>query len=261
MGFVLFIFNLLVAGVLLFRVMNARASDASRGTNTVTRFVRDVGSNVVYTTTSMIAVGATIVFLLIGLLADAPYACIPTVAMVAVPFIFRFQSNRNQQRVKDARVVTKTTGKVVAKVGTDAVALGCVAAAPATGGASLAAVAAAKGACNVLDKSMDQMTDVEGPDIQDSDFEYLHKVSSVAFGVDFHDPDKFMEACQRVGIPTQGQDLGAIAMQVIDNAPTAFLEKLPETMSIEDKAMAVLGGTVESKQGEEVPLLAGEVVE
>lgn len=239
MGVFLLVVNLVLAIPCLIVILHAQDM-GERGTNVATRFVRDVGRNQFFNIVQVTALPVTMLFLLIGCLCKAPYACLPTAACSVLIFVFKYKSTRNKQRIKDARVVTKTGGKVVAR---GAAAAG-TAAATYYGGpaAGMAAATASKSLVAVTDKCLDSMEDVEGPNITASDLEGLDSLTDTVASTDFKNPDKFIEAANRAGIDTEGQDLGVIASNVVKFAPKAALEQLPENMSIEDKAMHIMGG-------------------
>ena len=239
----LFVCNIVLAGIFGIKLLNTKTGDASRGTNCVTRFVRDVASNTVYTQTITLCGVATILFLIIGAIAGCPWVCIPTIIPIGFSFYLKLQSNKSQQRVKDARVVTKTTGKVVAATGTAVAATACAA----TGVGAVATagiVAGAAGASRVVDKSVNTMTDVDGPDISKEDFKELNTFASKFTGIDIEHPEEFIEAATRAGINTEGRDLREVAANVIQFAPKAALEELPEDLSVEEKAMRIMKGAV-----------------
>lgn len=239
---VLFIINLIVAAILLLRLMKAKVS-SGRGTNAVTRFVRDSSASGMYRIVVMFGASSTVACFVFGLIFGCPYACLPTLSVVVLSFVMQFQSNKSEQRVKDARVVTKTTGKVVAATGTAAVAVGATAAGvpvPVT----KALVAGTSGIMNVVDKSMDQMTDVQGPDISKDNFAALNGVAEKISGINISNPEAFIEAANRAGIDTAGKDLGEVAGNVIKFAPKAMLDEMPDGLSVEEQAMRVMGGHV-----------------
>lgn len=239
MGIFLLVVNLVLSIPCLLVILNAQDM-GERGTNAATRFVRDVGRNQFFLIVQVTALPVTMLFLLIGCLCKAPYACLPTAACSVLIFVFKYKSTKNKQRIKDARVVTKTGGKVVAR---GAAAAGTAVATyyggPAVG---MAAATASKSLVAVTDKCLDSMEDVEGPDITASDLEGLDSLTDTVASTDFKNPDKFIEAAKRAGINTDNQDLDAIASNVVKFAPKAALEQLPENMSLEDKAMHIMGG-------------------
>lgn len=272
------ILNIAITLALLLMLLNARASDASRGTNTFTRFVRDVDSNFKYRRISIIASLVTIPFVIVGLFKhQILIAAIPSLIMVFLPFIFRFKSNDNEQRVKDARVVTKATGKAVAEAAPAAVAVGLTATgvgAPA-GAAIMAGTVAAS---NVTKKSVNAMTDVECPDINSEDFKALNKVGNIAIsshtdgavglnedgsgisvkeacltdGFPVHpstiitpkqfNEQVFIEKCNRLGIETKDRSVEDLANEVVQYAPAALLQQLPMNLSNKDKAYSIMSG-------------------
>lgn len=239
MGIFLLVVNLVLSIPCLLVILNAQDM-GERGTNAATRFVRDVGRNQFFLIVQVTALPVTMLFLLIGCLCKAPYACLPTTACSVLIFVFKYKSTKNKQRIKDARVVTKTGGKVVAR---GAAAAG-TAVATYYGGpvAGKAAMTASKSLVSVTDKCLDSMEDVDGPNIAASDLEGLNSLTSTMASVDFKNPDKFIEAAKRAGIDTDGKDLSTIAGNVIKFAPKTALEQLPEDMSLEDKAMHIMGG-------------------
>lgn len=242
----LLILNLIASIALIVMALHYKTIN-DRGTNAVTRFVRDVSANAGYDMVIAIGLSVTCGCLFLGLLFKAVYACIPSVLVVVLGFVLKFKSTKNKQRVEDSRVVTKAGGKVVAATGTAAVAVGATVAtgglaAPAAAAIVAGSTAAAKGVTNVIDKSMDQMTDVNGPDIKREDFKELNAFAEKFSGISIEHPEEFIEAANRAGIETNGRDLREVASNVIQFAPPAMLAELPEEMSVEEKAMRVMGG-------------------
>lgn len=246
----LFVLNTILALLLTVYLLQCKSSN-DRGTNTVTRFVRDVRANRSYNTVLMISTSLTVVTLLLGTKYKCMYACIPSLLVIILSFILKNKSTKNKQRIEDSRVVTKASGKTVKAAGIGIV--GVIAgAAVLIAGAPILVVgviaAVLLGIIRVIGKAANSMTDVDCPDIKEEDFEELNKVGeklAKRVGIDFKDPDKFIAAAERAGISCEGKDLGAIAERVIKNAPTAMLKELPNDMSTEDKAMAIMSGTVD----------------
>lgn len=275
----LFILNLIASISLLVYTMSCKAS-SGRGTNAASRFVRDVSANAGYD--MVIAIGSllTLGCTFLGLLFDVAYAGIPSALVVVLGFVLKFKSSNDSQRIEDSRVVTKTGGKIVAIVLPAVVALIAVIC---TGGGALVpiaivalVVAIAKGVSNVVNKSVDMMSDVKGPDITKEDFKELNavteRISGIKMehpeeaittdsklsietnvgsmagitekfsGISIEHPEEFIEAANRAGIETNGKDLREVASNVIQFAPPAMLAELPEEMSVEEKAMRVMGG-------------------
>ena len=93
--------NIIVAMVLLFRLMHAKQAGIERGTNVVTKFVRDTGANVTYSTISAISLLVTIVSLVLSLMTKYKFiACLPTAVVCIMCFIFKAQSNKSVARVQ-----------------------------------------------------------------------------------------------------------------------------------------------------------------
>lgn len=65
-----------------------------------------------------------------------------------------------------------------------------------------------------------------------------------AHGKVVKDPEQFKEACARAGVDTVGKDLDEVAATIIKFAPTAYLERLPEDMPEDEKAMRIMQGAV-----------------
>ena len=275
------ILNLAITLALGLQLLNAKASDASRGTNTFTRFVRDTNSNFRYRRISATACLVTAIYIIIGLFKHVILvAAIPSLIMTLLPFVFRFKSNANRQRVKDARVVTKATGKAVAEAAPAAVAIGL----SATGvgaPAGAAIMAGTQAASNIAKKSVNMMTDVECPDINSEDFKALNKVGNMAIssktqgaislnadgsgisvkdaclksggfpisaGADIKalpfDEADFKSKCQSLGINTEGVETDKLAEEFLQYAPVCLIEQLPSDMSDRDKAYSIIKGEV-----------------
>lgn len=244
----LFILNLLPSLVITV-VLVLAYFNSLRGTNSVSRFVRDVGSNVVYNTYIMYAVAVTTISILIGLIFSCVYTCIPSVLVICLAFYLKYLSTKNKQRVKDARVVTKGGGEFIESAGEDVATIACKVAKldPVTSDAVVGATAVTS---HVIGRAVSKMDDIDSLNITKEDFQELNNFASKYSGIDFKNPEKFIESANRAGIPTEGKDLASVAEKVIQNAPTAMLSALPESMSIEDKAMAIMGGVVDAEYKE-----------
>lgn len=223
------IFSLGVAGFLTFSNVQAHLNGRKRGTNVVTRFVRDVSSNAIYRRNNIVAIAVAGGLLVLGLLFKSWWTAIFQVIPIVVSFVLQCKSNDDTERVEDSRVVTKAAGKTAAAV--------AVPIAVASGVGAPAAMVIA-GAAKAVDVSMDSMKDVDAPAIHEPIAQAVQGVTS------FKNPQVFLESAQRAGIDVSSNDLAQIAMKVIQNAPKAMLAELPENMPIEDKAMAVMSGTV-----------------
>lgn len=221
---ILFILDLIVAAVLLLQIMRAKVVKV-RGTNALTRTMREVSSNGAYSMVIMIASVVTLIVFVIGLIFKCWYAAFPTLGVIVAAFVIQFKQSKEAQRIKDARVVTKGSLKVA---GATAQAVGTVAGGVAEAhgvvGATKMGNQLGKAVGSISDDIGDSMTDVEAPTIRK---------------VEIEDPAAFIAACKRVGIKTEGRDLGEIAATVIDAAPSAYLEAHPEMTDME-KAMSLM---------------------
>lgn len=227
----LFILNLVIAMTLLMRLMSAKMSNG-RGTNTLTRFVRDTSSYRKYTTIAMVSIAITALFLLLGLLLKSFLAWTPTAACAGLAFYFKLMSNKSEQRIKDSRNVTKGTMQVVGESGEVLGSAAGMALSAATGGAvpPTVAVNAGKTIGNSAGKGLLKVSDT----MDDCNVD-LH-------GCGVTDVEAFKLAASRAGIVTEGKDVNTIAENVVKFAPPAAVKALPDSMTIEDKAMHILGG-------------------
>lgn len=238
----LFICNLGVALYLGFHVINSKLADRSRGTNAVSRFVRDAGANTAYIFAGGVAMAVTAGTLLMGLIFKCWYTCLPTAIVYIACIVLRVMSNKNKERAKDARFVTKGALQVSAQV-SDKVgqgvgtAVGSYLEAHGAEGATQLGADIGKtlgaGACIASDAAANAMIDVA--DV---------RVNQQLIESKFKDPVRFLESAKRAGIDTEGKPLDVIAECVVRNASPAMLEQLPDGMCIEDKAMAVMNGVV-----------------
>lgn len=240
----LFVIDVVIAAIYGLKLTKTKTADASRGTNCVTRFMRDVGANRTYTQCITVCGGTTILMFIIGTFKGCFWVCLPTLIPIGVSVYFKVMSNRNAQRVKDARVVTKGTGKVIAATGDAAATTTAFVGSGGNLAAAKAAHVVASSACKVLDKAMDQMDDVESIDVKQSDFTELNGYTKNITGIDIEHPEEFIEAATRAGISTEGKDLREVAYRVIECAPTTALEQLPDNMSTEEKAMRIMKGAM-----------------
>ena len=176
--------------LLLFRLMHAKQAGIERGTNVVTKFVRDSRANATYNYVSANALLATIICLVLSLFTKYKFiACFPTAAVCIACFVFKAQSNKSIARVKTARQITKNSLEVGAAAGSTAgKAVGTVV------GTRLGGIAGAKvgyevgGAVGdtlggVSQKCADAMTDCESMNIGKEDFKQIET---------FTNPELFM---------------------------------------------------------------------
>lgn len=234
---VIFILNLLIALILLLVTLGADSEGYKRGTNSAARFVRDTAADMVYVTVCAVATAFTVVTVLLLMIFKCHlYYCLPCLVMMFLPLVFKSISNRNEQRVTDARVVTKgtlqvvdATGEAVGAVGGAAVAVHC-GIDPATG-AKVGKVAG-KSVGAIAGKAADQMTDVDVSLLNANDKqalrEQIHHVDSVAIedkSTNTITDEKFKSYCERIGISTANG---------LDVAATEVLTYLPEVYTKDD---------------------------
>lgn len=180
-GFILYLpVHLFVFGS-VFRCIQA-ALNNTRGTNVVTRYVKNVRSN----TTFKNALAFSSLGLLDALICAAICGfgiyllmLVPDIGLLIMSIVMQYKSNQNKQRIKDARTVTKgglKTTAAVASVAAKPVEMAGKAA-MATGygmgvGAALVAGGTALGAAgNVLDRAGDSMTDVSAVGVTKEDLQ------------------------------------------------------------------------------------------
>lgn len=234
--------NIIVAMVLLFRLMHAKQAGIERGTNVVTKFVRDTGANVTYSAISAISLLVTIVSLVLSLMTKYKFiACLPTAVVCIMCFIFKAQSNKSVARVQSVRQVTKNSLEVGAAAGSTAgKAVGTVVGAR-LGGTAGAKVGSEVGGAvgnalgSVGKRCADAMTDCESMNIGKEDFKQIET---------FTNPELFMQKAKALGMVNEGDDVVTVAERVMSYAPPAALQVLPNNASLEEKAMLLLEGKV-----------------
>ena len=239
---IVLVLNIILAMVLLFRLMHAKQAGIERGTNVVTKFVRDTGANVTYSTISEISLLVTIVSLVLSLMTKYKFiACLPTAVVCIMCFIFKAQSNKSVARVQSVRQVTKNSLEVGAAVGSTAgKAVGTVV------GARLGGTAGAKVGCeiggavgdtlgSVGKRCAGAMTDCESMNIGKEDFKQIET---------FTNPELFMQKAKALGMVNEGDDVVTVAERIMSYAPPVALKELPVDATIEDKAMLLLEGKV-----------------
>ena len=234
--------NIIIAMVLLFRLMHAKQAGIERGTNVVTKFVRDTGANVTYSTISAISLLVTIVSLVISLLTKYKFiACLPTAIVCIMCFIFKAQSNKSVARVQSVRQVTKNSLEVGAAAGSTAgKAVGTVVGAR-LGGTAGAKIGSEVGGAvgntlgSVGKRCADAMTDCESMNIGKEEFKQVET---------FTNPELFMQKAKALGMVNEGDDVVTVAERIMSYAPSAALQTLPENATLEDKAMLLLEGKV-----------------
>lgn len=241
----IFLIELIIMLLGCLNAVQAYTKDAKRGTNATTRFVRDVRANFVYEKWIGICTLGIIVGLVTAFTGQGFHigrlAWLPPIVPIPICLYFRKLSTESAQRIKDARVVTKGALKTGAVVGEVAIATGAVAAAPVSGGASVALVAGVAATSKVMDKAADAMTDVESIELSPVE------VTSVLETMTPEMKEKFLQAAERSGIPCEKRSFQKIAHDVVRFAPTETLAQLPENLTEEEKALSILG--INSKGG------------
>ena len=239
---VLLVINIIIAILALYNVMNAKQADINRGTNTFTKFVRDVGANATYTYVSSLTTLVTVVFLLISLFTKLKFIpCLPTAAVTVLCFILKSQSNKSKERVKVARQVTKNSLEIGAAAGSTAgKAVGAVIGTKLGGTAGAKAGSEVGGAVgnalgSVSKHCADAMIDCESMNIGKEDFKQIET---------FTNPELFMQKAKALGMVNEGDDVVTVAERIMSYAPSAALQSLPDNASLEDKAMLLLEGKV-----------------
>lgn len=242
--------NIIIAMVLLFRLMHAKQAGIERGTNVVTKFVRDTGANVTYSTISAISLLVTIVSLVISLLTKYKFiACLPTAIVCIMCFVFKAQSNKSVARVQSVRQVTKNSLEVGAAAGSTAgKAVGGVI------GAHCGGVAGAKvgyEAGGVIGDTLggiskhcaDAMSDCDSIGVSKDDFKAIDECLDKEIEK-FNNPELFMQKAKALGMVNKGDDVVTVAKRIMSFAPSASLQTLPENATLEEKAMLLLEGKV-----------------
>lgn len=243
------IINIIIAALLGFKMMQAKQAGIDRGTNAVTKFVRDVGANATYNMVAYVSLLATVVCLVLSLLTKFKFiACLPTALVCVLCFVLMHQSNKNAQRVRSARVVTKGTLEVGAQSGeaVGQVVGGVIGSKGGVAGAKAGAkVGKAVGGAigNIGGKAAAQMTDVDSLGVTKEDVKGLEDLSA-QISEQFENPELFMKKAQALGMVHDGDNVIDVASRVIEYAPQAALEQLPQNATLERKATLLLEGKV-----------------
>lgn len=234
----MFIITFIIDGIVAFwqlNILKHYQNSRSRGTNKVTRFIRDTGANAGYTRSIFVCMITTVVCLILSFLGKPPVIpALPTVGVIVYAWKLKSDSTKDEQRVKDARGVTKgslqVTGAVASDVGT---AVGYAAAKashviPGKVGAELGNKIG-DFAGSIATSAADSMTDVEGVSVKKTNF---------------INPELFIERAKALGMAEDGEDLTVVANRILSYASPTQLEALPDKLSLEDKAMQLLQGGV-----------------
>lgn len=248
-------FNVIVCIIITLWIIQLKNS-AQLGTNAVTRFVRKGYSRgrqkQIYGALALLLV-FDVLNLFLKFHSIKIFAILPPIGDIAFIIMNMKQHREDKQRIKDSRVVTKGALQAGSGVAKGAVIVAGAAAAPATGGASLGAAVAATAAIGASGAIMDQAAknmEVEGFKGIDSNAVTEGVVSGASAmlkpGLDsshiaqIADTDLFRQKALRLGCNEQ-MSLGEMAEVVLKYAPEASLKELPEGLSVEDKAVALLG--------------------
>lgn len=109
---------------------------------------------------------------------------------------------------------------------------------------NLAYLGATGGVLNSMDAIDVRDGYMSGSDAQRRQLSRAMGAIDVAFTGEIRNPEAFKAACKRAGVDTEGKDLGQVAETVVKFAPTAYLERLPDNMTTEEKAMRIMAGAV-----------------
>lgn len=202
-----------------------------RGTNAVTRFIRDTGANFVYSRVMTLGIISGLGCCILGAIFKAPYAGIPTLLIAAASYALSHKSANNKQRIKDARTVTKGSLKVVGQSSEVA----AVAATAYFSGGNPAAMKLAKTAGSAIgsisDSCADSMDDVTVPDL--SVQEVLNEVN----------PEDLIAFARKSGLQVEGRELSGIASDVVTYMPDVYKTKYPSLDPVQLAIKVAKGGS------------------
>lgn len=225
-GSIIFLLDIAAAIVGIAFLLGADMRGADRGTNAVTRFMRD-SANVGFQGCVLIMMGVvSVIALLLGGILRMPYACLPTVGVMLLSLVLTKKSNDGKHRVKDARYVTKGSCEVVGQVGEE------------VGGVVGENVGAYYGTPEV-GRTIGQTTGRIAETVSSKAANNMRDVESSGIIID---ADNFMKLAERAGIPTAGKTPEQVCDNVIAFAPQAVLDRLPDNLSKEDKAKYIMAG-------------------
>ena len=201
-----------------------------RGTNTVTRFVRNAASHAVYGRLIVYAVVSFTLMLLLGLIAGKPWVCIFQIIPLGITLFLMSKDVKNKQRISDSRNVTKGTLQVVGESGETIGTVGGLVVSKSTGlpmqvcakAGGVVGKAAGKGFLSAAESMTDVDVDMQGT------------------GIQLDNPEAFIEAASHAGIPVEGRDLNEIYVDAKRLIPQVRLDEFPESMSDEEKLKRAL---------------------
>lgn len=225
-GGIIFLLDMAVALIGVTVLLGADMRGANRGTNAVTRFIRD-NANVNIQGHMLLLMGVvSVVALLLGGIFKMPYACLPTVGVAVLSLVLTKKSNDSERRVKDARYVTKGTCEVVGQVG--------------EGVGTVAGTAVGTAVGNpMIGKTIGQAVGQISESVATSASNNMIDVESSGIVLDV---DSLMQLAEQAGIPTAGKTPEQVCDNVIAFAPQAVLDRLPDNLSKEDKAKYIMSG-------------------
>lgn len=223
---------LTITGFLCLQVLLAKQNDASHGSNTVTRFVRNGVANHAYRRVIFLSVLAFPLQLVIGLITKSIWTVMFLFIPIGLCAYFRYKSV-NDQNMKDARVMTKSVGRIIqhalpAVVGIVIGIILCFTGVGALIGVPImiGGVAISMVMSKVTGKCMDKMTDVDAPDITADDFKELNAVASKVVNkttqgvvnIDFNAQQGVKDVClNNGGFPiSAGADIKALPFDEAD---------------------------------------------
>ena len=236
---VLLILNLVITAPLVF--MSMTANDAgNRGTNAVTKFVRDASNSGMQTRVGAACLGTTVLFLLVGSIFGAWYACIPSLLGLILTFVFKSRSTKSKERVTNARVVTKGAGEIA---GNSSQAIGAAAGAVATahGGPGAGKVArmigeagaktfgAATASMDVPEYKAD-MSGVNDKALAEAAERYKNTEPNSV---------NIKAAAKSLGLKTDGLSDDEIADKVVGFLPPASMAELPDSLTNAQKVSII----------------------
>lgn len=245
------VINLCIAIVLGVMLMQAKHAGIKRGTNSVTKFVRDVHSNMRYNQIVFMSAVATIGCLLLSLLTNKYkfVACLPTALVCILCFIFMHQSNKDEQRVRSTRVVTKGALELGAADngtlgGSSGMMAGAALGAAVGGPAGMAAGAALGYGYGAVSGAVGGLASKKMTDVEDLGLLTESEQGTIKLPDEFKDPELFMKRAQALGMVKDGDTATDVASRIISCAPKASLEHLPKDATLEEKATLLLEGKV-----------------
>ena len=236
---VLLILNLVVTAPLVFMSMTAN-DVGNRGTNATTKFVRDAGNSMGQTVAGAACLGVSVLFLIIGAIFGAWYACIPSLLGLVLTFVFKARSTKNAERVTSARVVTKGAGEIA---GNSSQAIGAAAGAVATahGGPGAGKVAQMMGEAGA--KTFGAATaSMDVPEYK-ADMSGINDKALAEAAERYKNTEpnsvNIQAAARSLGLKTDGLSDDEIADKVVGFLPSASMAELPDNLTNAQKVSII----------------------